>query len=111
MFGDLPADKMNELLNSKYRLEYFQDAKNFVFNRDTQQIEYKTNYDHIPAERLLPKNIGKCDGNILAELTTWTPANPLKPACGVVDPQRDTQEIPDCVDYIFSTMFWHDVSN
>jgi len=73
MLGDLPAEKIQELLKSKYRMEYFIDAKVFVFNEATNRVEYKETYDHLAAERFEPSNLGKLDGNLLASLTNWLP--------------------------------------
>ena len=65
MAGDLPADKMKELLTQKYRQEYFHDAKVFTYNVEREEVEYMTSYDCIPQERFEPGNAGKCDATLL----------------------------------------------
>jgi len=35
MLGDLPDDKLTELTKWNYRMEYFADAKAFVYNQVT----------------------------------------------------------------------------
>ena len=73
MIGDLPLSKIDEILKEPGRMEYFQDAKTFVYNEQTDKVEYKRTYDHIAPERFLKVNRGSLDGDLLASLTTWTP--------------------------------------
>ena len=73
MVGDLPQDKLKELLERAYRLEYFQEAKVFLYDEATDEVVYKQTYDHVPQERFLLENHFKIDGDMLASLTTWTP--------------------------------------
>ena len=107
MIGDLPQDKMKDLLTSNYRMEYFADAKCFVYNIETGQVEYKENYDHVPRERLEPANLNTVDGNLLSQTLNWRP--------GLVEqtPKHtgsDFEDAPDRIDYIISTMHWKEVS-
>ena len=53
-------------------MEYFTDAKVFIYDEQSDEIQYKRSYEHIDASRLLPSNAGKCDGDLLSALTTWT---------------------------------------
>ena len=107
MLGDLPLEKMTELLKSNYRMEYFADAKCFVYNTQTEQVEYKETYDHVPRERLEPENLNTVDGNLLARTFEWRP--------GLVEQMprwtgSNFENEPDRIDFIMNTMFWKDVS-
>ena len=46
-------------------MEYFTDAKVFIYDEKSDEVQYKRTYDHIDAERLKPSNTGKCDGDLL----------------------------------------------
>ena len=74
MFGDLPDDKLDELLKSKYRKEYFIEAKNFKYDVSKDQIVYYPTFDHLKADdRLEEESLLKWDGKMLSEMTTWKP--------------------------------------
>ena len=46
-------------------MEYFTDAKVFIYDEKSDEVQYKRTYDHIDADRLIPSNAGKCDGDLL----------------------------------------------
>ena len=70
--GDLPAEKIEMLFNSNYRMEYFKDAKCFAYDQTNERVKYWENYeDHMDPERLMPANEGKVDAELLASITTW----------------------------------------
>ena len=56
MLGDLPTAKLEELLQSKYRMEYFQDCKVFTYDKATDEVQYQRTHDHIDPKRFLPSN-------------------------------------------------------
>ena len=108
MLGTLPQEKLEELMKSNYRMEYFADAKVFVFNEQTGKVEYKENYDHIPRERLEPANLNTVDGNLLARTINW------RPGCVEKMPRytgSDFDSASDRIDFILNTMYWKDVSD
>lgn len=51
MLGDLPDDNMTELLSSKYKLEYFTDAKCFTYDSATDWVVYQPSYEEFTTPR------------------------------------------------------------
>ena len=91
-------------------MEYFQDAKTFVYNEQTDKVEYKRTYDHIAPERFLKVNRGSLDGDLLASLTTWTPQKRW-PLIGFTGLKFSPDGFPDRINYIMSTKAWNNQSN
>lgn len=90
-------------------MEYFRDAKCFVYDTATDSVEYKKDYDtHIPKERMMPDNEYAFDAELMTSLTTWLP--------GKITPEPDFAGYrehvvpPDRIDYIMSTIYWKGIS-
>lgn len=87
-------------------MEYFMDAKCFVYNETTDSVEYKESYeDHIDPARLLPGNNKKFDAELFTSLTTWRPGQLSEEPEHVSD---CCDEADDKINYIMSAMFWKD---
>jgi len=55
----------------------------------------------------LPSSQGKVDGNLLRQLTTWTPDKGTQiESISIVEDSP-----PDRIDFIMSTMYWKDISD
>ena len=110
MLGDLPTEKLTELLSSPYRAEYFMDCKSFVYDQDNDTIAYKDSYDHIARERLQPDSLSLWDGDLLSSLTSWTPATSPMTDLRYSGSAQDLMTKPDRIDYVMNTMLWKGVS-
>lgn len=87
-------------------MEYYTAAKCFVFNRDTNSVQYKENYDdHMAPERFMLSNVGAFDAELLSSVTTWRPGQLCEEPTNTGNCQ---EEAPDRIDYILSAMFWKD---
>ena len=71
--GDAPEAALKRLFEAARKMQIFEDAMTFVYNKEADTVEYRCNFDHLNPEAIYPDASDWVDGLRIAKVTTWTP--------------------------------------